>query len=420
MQVIRRKRPEATTSNNHETREFFLSCAGKMEEITKAELESIAAEFKLKITSVNINKGGIYFRSTIKDAFSAGLHLRTGGRMLLNLKKIYFLNENDFYKKAIKFDWSSYISSGRTFKIETKFDLGVDKKLRNSHFMSLKLKDAVVDQIRERTGTRPTIEKNKPDIFLRSKIVRGKGTLQAHIFVDLFGEPLSRRGYRVAGHIAPLKEDLAAAIVSKMNISKDTPLIDCMCGSGTVLIEAFLKANNIGPQFLKINQHKKNKTEYSLFYFDFISRDDKEALKKVLSKYSKDVIHNLENIKNKNIKGYDFSKESIALTRKNIKAAGFDKFITVELQDAQSLAPSFDEGVLFCNPPYGERLSDEKQLEKLYYNLGENLKRNFTGYTAWIFTGNPELRKKISLRTEKRIPFFNGAIECRLLKYSLF
>lgn len=420
MQTIRKKEPVVSSPNRNQNREFFLSCAGKMEEIAKSELEKVASEKNLRISSVNINKGGIYFRATIADAFTAGLHMRTAGRVLLNLKKIYFLNENDFYKKAAKFDWSSYISPGRTFKIETKFDLGVDKKLRNSHFMSLKLKDSIVDQIREKTGTRPTIEKNNPDIFIRSKIVKGKGILQAHIFVDLFGEPLSRRGYRVAGHVAPLKEDLAAAIVSQMDITEDTPVIDCMCGSGTILIEAFLKANNIGPQFLKINQHKKNKTNYSLMYFESISHDDREKLQKILVNYSKEIILNLENIKNKNIKGFDFSKESVTLTRKNIRAAGFENYISVELQDAQKLTPAFDHGILFCNPPYGERLSDEKQLENLYYNLGENLKRNFTGYTAWVFTGNPELRKKISLRTEKRVPFFNGAIECRLLKYSLF
>ena len=151
-----------------------------------------------------------------------------------------------------------------------------------------------------------------------------------------------------------------------------------------------------------------------------LNKLDSETLNRTLSDYSKDIINKFENLKNTNIKGFDLSKESLALTRKNIKAAGLDKYITIELQDAQRLTPPFENGILFCNPPYGERLSDEKQLEKLYYNLGENLKRNFTGHTAWIFTGNPELRKKISLRTEKRIAFFNGSIECRLLKYSLF
>lgn len=416
MTVIRRKSASKLT----EQREFFLSCAGKMEEIAKKELEDIAKEKKLKVSSININKGGVYFRSSILDAFTAGLFLRTAGRMLLNVKKIYFLSENDFYKKAVKFDWSEYIGERNTFKIETKFDLGVDKKLRNSHFMSLKLKDALVDQIREKTGNRPSIDKSRPDAFIRSKIVRGKGTLQAHIFIDIFGEPLSRRGYRVAGHIAPLKEDLAAAIVSKMNVNESTPVVDCMCGSGTILIESFLKANDIGPQFLRINLHKKNKTQFSVFNWPMLSKLDLETLNRTLSDYSKDIINKFENLKNTKIKGFDLSKESLALTRKNIKAAGLDKYITIELQDAQRLTPPFENGILFCNPPYGERLSDEKQLEKLYYNLGENLKRNFTGHTAWIFTGNPELRKKISLRTEKRIAFFNGSIECRLLKYSLF
>ena len=146
-----------------------------MEEIAKKELEDIAKEKKLKISSININKGGVYFRSSISDAFTAGLFLRTAGRMLLNVKKIYFLSENDFYKKAVKFDWSEYIGERNTFKIETKFDLGVDKKLRNSHFMSLKLKDALVDQIREKTGNGLVLINHALMLLLEVRLFVAKG-----------------------------------------------------------------------------------------------------------------------------------------------------------------------------------------------------------------------------------------------------
>ena len=141
-----------------------------------------------------------------------------------------------------------------------------------------------------------------------------------------------------------------------------------------------------------------------------LNKLDSETLNRTLSDYSKDIINKFENLKNTNIKGFDLSKESLALTRKNIKAAGLDKYITTELQDAQRLTPPFENGILFCNPPYGERLSDEKQLEKLYYNLGENLKRNFIGHTAWIFTGNPELRKKLAFEQKNGSPFLTAPL----------
>ena len=407
--------------NPPEIREFFITCAGQMEEILKGEVNTLKSSLSLKIANININKGGVYFRSTIEDAFTLGLHLRTANRLLLNVKKIYFVSEKDLYIKALKVDWSQYISSKNTFKIDTKFAVGVDKKLRNSHFMSLKLKDAIVDNIREKEGKRPSISKDNPEVFIRNKIIRGKGTLQAHIFLDLFGEPLSRRGYRVAGHVAPLKEELAAAICINMGVSESTPLTDMMCGSGTVLIESFLIANDIGPQFLKINLLEKSNRKFSIFHWPSTKNSPLYAqAQKILADYSKKVSRNLQDIKNAKIVGFDNSKESIALTRKNIKAAGFQDFIKTELSDAQTLAPKSTEGILFCNPPYGDRIGELKNLEKLYFNLGENLKRNFKGHTAWIFTGNPDLRKKISLRTEKRITLYNGPIECRLLKYSLF
>jgi len=414
----------STLTNLTEPKEFFISCPSECEELLLTEVKNQLKIQKLNPKMAKVNKGGVYFRGTFEDIIRTSVHLRTASRVFWIFDKIYFKDEQDFYRKALKTPWEHLLHSKKTFKIDTSTSGGSRAKIRNTHFMSLKLKDALVDSFRNKGAERPSVEKFRPNILIKNKIVSSNGPLQAQIHIDLFGIPLSNRGYRVPGHEAPLRENLAAAIALNMpEVSDEMAVIDSMSGSGTFLIESFLLRNKISPQFLRIKEYQKNQSTWSFNHFPvlFKNRTWMDKINKYIDEVANTDELNLINSQEKQFFGFDNDLKAVNVAADNLKKAGLFNKVIIKKSDATTIdSLGFNQGVIFCNPPYGERLGELKELEELYYKYGENLKNNFKGFNAFIFTGNQDLRKKISLRTSKRIKLYNGPLECRLLKYELY
>ncbi len=413
-----------TLSNLTEAKEFFISCPSECEELLYSEVKDQLKAQKLSPKMVKPNKGGVYFRGTFEEVIRTSIHLRTASRVFWIFDKIYFKDEQDFYRKALKTPWEHILHSKKTFKIDTSTSGGSRSKIRNTHFMSLKLKDALVDSFKNKGAERPSVEKFRPNVLIKNKIVSSNGPLQAQIHVDLFGIPLSNRGYRVPGHGAPLRENLAAAIALNMpEITSDMAVIDSMSGSGTFLIETFLLKNKISPQFLRIPEYQKDQATWSFNHFPvlFKNRTWTKKINSYIDEVAKKDEANLIDAQEEQFHGVDNDLNAVNVSMDNLKKAGLFNKVSITKSDGTKIdSKGFEKGIIFCNPPYGERLGELNELEELYYQYGENLKNNFKGFSAFIFTGNQDLRKKISLRTSKRIKLYNGPIECRLLKYDLY
>lgn len=401
---------------------FFASCPRDVEYLLEAEI----AEFKP--ISMRVELGGVAFQGPHPLAFNVLLHSRVASRVFKEIQIYSIMSEKDLYAKAKDKWWDKVFSLNQTFKINTLFDKETKENFNNSLIFSQILKDAIVDNFREKFGARPSVSTDRPDItFLLRVEKKGRHPgYNARILVDLCGDPLSNRGYRVESLKAPLRENLAAAIILTTDFDPQKDIFtDCMCGTGTLLIEALLIKANIAPTYLKIRKYIERKTPV----FDFLKHPWFTADKKSMREFDELAIgvynHSLKAInefETRQFFGLDISDRALETTREHLKRAMIDhNIVTLNKRDATKITP-FDPapGIIICNPPYGERMGDEESLQKLYHDLGENLKANFQGYRAYIFTSNPLLRKSIRLQTKKRHTFNNGGIDCRLLKYELY
>ena len=402
--------------------EFYFSCPSEFEDLLRNEIDEIIKVENLKVSDIYTQRGGVSVFCGFADIIKISLHVRTASKVFWSAFKFKFRREDDLHKKALKLNWTKVLHSNLTLKIDTSLDSGAKSLFRNSHFLSLKLKDSIVDYYTKKNEPRPSIDLNKPDVQILNKITYKHNSTQAHILIDLFGEPLSNRGYRQKGHEAPLRENLSAAIAKTISPQKDDCVIDSMCGSGTFLIESFLFTNGISPKYLKLDNFLNDQEIWSFSKIPAISKN-KSLLRQIKSycqSLARDNIQRLHSAGKSKYYGHDISEQSVRLARETVQKAKLDKFISIEKIDATRLRPMHQKGIIFCNPPYGERMGDVERLEQLYYDYGENLKKHFKNFDAWIFTSKPELRKKISLRTSQRVKFYNGPMECRLLQYKLY
>ncbi|MBL6990427.1 MAG: hypothetical protein ISR65_11640 [Bacteriovoracaceae bacterium] len=406
---------------------YFASCPRAMEELLVDEIK------KQRISDVKIHKGGVSFQAEEMKAFEVILESRIASRVFKEIYNFEFGKEKDIYHWAKKQNWPSFFSLRQTFKINTLLDYAASSSFRNSIAISQILKDGIVDKFREVTRKRPDVDLNEPEItfLLRIEHKTGRNKLKqwnGRILIDLCGnEPLSNRGYRRAEHSAPMRENLAAGIIlsTDWDPKKDT-FIDSMCGQGTLLIEALLIKERVPPTFLKI----KDIVEHNATPFAFMKHKWFQKNQGLVKKFRQRVQAKHEiwgkkwsTYKTNVFYGFDISSGALKATEKNLRRAVIPpSIIPLARKDARSLRPvGRRSGIVICNPPYGERMEeDDDRLRDLYHDYGENLKRNFKQFRAYIFTGNLELRKSISLQTSRRITMYNGNIECRLLKYELF
>lgn len=398
---------------------FFASCPRGMEAALSKELNEAGCRGLIPF------RGGVDFEADDEALFRIILGSRLASRIFMRLAERHVLDAKHIYKKFLDFKWTDVFDVEQTFKITTIFDGAAKEAFGNAMYVSQNLKDAVVDTFRAKFNMRPDVDKEDADVSLCLRVEQGdRRGFKAQLLLDLVGEPLSKRGYRKRVGEAPLKENLAAAIVSACDWKNDEVFVDAMCGSGTILIEAILASVNACPQFIRVNEYLEGKR----LAFDFLdhawfttSASREEAFNQYAKKEVERTLKALKDVPSNRFYGYDVDDRMLEVTRSAIRRLGIpDGRVTLDCIDATKLTPPSEHGVLVCNPPYGERMGEVNHLRDLYHNLGENLKSNFKGWRAFIFTGNLELRKNISLQTSARIPFYNGKIECRLLRYELF
>jgi 23S rRNA G2445 N2-methylase RlmL len=401
---------------------FFASCPREVEHLLEKEIRDLG------ITRIEVEKGGVAFKAEIEQALDVLLQSRVASRVFKELQVYTIASEKDLYARAKEKWWDKVFTVNQTFKINTLFDRETKENFSNSIIFSQLLKDAIADNFREKFGERPSVDTGRPDITFLLRVERKQGTdlYNARILVDMCGEPISNRGYREESLKAPLRENLAAAIILTTDFDPEKDIFtDSMCGTGTLLIEAILMKAKVAPTYLKIRQFIEKKVPV----FDFIKHPwftvDRKAVRMFEEKAMAIYNHSLaalNELQSRQFFGFDITERAMETTRIHLHNAMIDQqIVTLNKRDATKITPMDDPpGIVICNPPYGERMGEEEELKQLYKDYGENLKHNFKGFRAYVFTSNPLLRKAISLGTASRHTFYNGSLECRLLKYELY
>ena len=360
-------------------------------------LESVLAKELTALGASNVQTGRrmVSFTGDKELMYRANFQLHTAIRILKPIKHFRALSADDVYEGVMKVDWSEYISPDKTFAVDS---VVFSEEFRHSKFVAYKVKDAIVDQFRERTGKRPNISITNPDIRLHIHVADDQCTLS----LDSSGESLHRRGYRQESVEAPLNEVLAAGMILMTGWHGETDFIDPMCGSGTLLIEAALIARNMAPGLFRKEYAFEKWPDFDAELFDKIYNDDSQE---------REFKHH--------IYGYDVDMKAVNTARLNVKAAGLTSDITVEQQDFKDFTQPNQKSILVTNPPYGERISTPDLLGT-YKMIGERLKHQFTGNDAWILSYREECFDQIGLKPSIKIPVFNGSLECEFRKYQMF
>lgn len=379
--------------------QIFVSCPPGVADLTAAELRNCGAtqarEFKL----------GVQAEGSLEVAYRACLWSRTASRVLLPLGTFPAATQEQLYQGISSIDWQEHLNPNGTLAIDFG---GASSGITHTHFGALKTKDAIVDQFRERTGERPSVQLDQPDIRIDVRLDRDRATVS----LDLSGDSLHRRAYRARGVAAPLKENLAAAVLLRCGwpaiAEAGGELIDPMCGSGTLPIEAALMALDIAPGLLRS-------------YFGFIGwRGHDRALWDGLIEEAR-ARREATASKRITLRGYDADAQAVRAAIENVERAKLRGFVHVERRELEQLSRETDaqSGLVVTNPPYGERIGDQEQLQALYQTFGARLREQFEGWKAAVLTGNPPLAKAIGINARRTHTLFNGRIECRLLRFDV-
>jgi len=380
--------------------QLFATTPKAMEDILAEELKQLGAE------NVQAKMAGVTFQGDLEMAYRACLWSRTANRILLPLKSFEVHSKEDLYDAVKKINWFEHFTPDETFAVS--FSAKNSEVINNTHFGALVVKDAIVDQMRAKFQKRPNIELNRPTIKINVYL----NNENAQLSLDLSGESLHRRGYREANVTAPIKENLAAAMLLRSGwpemAKQGASLIDPMCGSGTLLLEAALIAADYAPGLLRS-------------YYGFLGwkQHDAECWQNLLADAEQRKTIGLQNMPI--ISGFDQSRRTVATAIQHVENAGFNNKIHIEKRDIADAKPatSWKPGLLICNPPYGERLGDEEEISQLYLQFGEVLKSRFQGWKASMIISNPEMGFRLGIRSQKPITLFNGPLECKLLRLNI-
>lgn len=360
-------------------------------------LEDILAQELMELGANNVEKGRrmVSFTGDKALMYRANFALRTAIRILKPIRHFRAKSADQVYDNIKEIDWSEYIGEGKTFTVDS---VVYSEEFSNSRFVTYKVKDAIVDQFRERTGKRPNISVADADVRLNIHIAEDRATVS----LDSSGESLHRRGYRQEAVEAPLNEVLAAGMIMMTGWTGETDFIDPMCGSGTLAIEAALIARNIAPGVFRKKYAFEKWPDFDAELFDDIYNDDSRE---------REFEHH--------IYGYDIDFKAVNMSKLNVKAAGLSSDITIEQQDFKDFRGHDGNAIIVTNPPYGERISTPNLLET-YRMIGERLKHAFKEGDAWILSYREECFQQIGLKPSVKIPLYNGSLECEFRKYSIF
>ena len=360
-------------------------------------LETVLATELIDLGANNIQIGRrmVSFTGDKEMLYRANFQLRTAIKILKPIKHFHATSADEVYSAVQEIDWTEYLTNETTFAVDS---VVFSTEFRHSKFVAYKVKDAIVDQMREKTGERPNIRVTNPDLQLHIHIAEYDCTLS----LDSSGESLHRRGYRQESVEAPLNEVLAAGIIMLTGWKGQCDLIDPMCGSGTIPIEAALIARGIAPGVYRKEYAFEKWSDFDQELFDRIYEDDSNE-------------HPFEH----HIYGYDINHNAANIATNNVKAAGLSKEITIAQQDFANFTQPAEQSVIITNPPYGERIS-APDLLSLYKMIGERLKHQFVDNDAWILSYREECFDQIGLKPSLRTPLYNGSLECELRKYQIF
>jgi putative N6-adenine-specific DNA methylase len=377
--------------------------------LTSKGLRSALSEelISLGVKHTSPQSGGLRFESSWKELYRLGLCSRLANRFLLPLKEFNAYNAADLYSGISKIDFSKRFDVTQTFSIQAS--VSDHKELRDQRFVTMKVKDAIVDQFREKTGERPDVSKDHPDYRV---VVRVKGP-EVWVALDLAENSLSHRGYRQKMVEAPLRETLACGILKLTGWNSSVPLVDPMCGSGTLLIEAARMALGLGPQVTPPRFLFEN--------FKGFERDAFLDVKKQVEEFWKSESRKALKERSPRLYGFDRSERAIEAARRNAQAAGVGEWIRFECRSVQDLKnpTSSQEGFIITNPPYGERLSSRREVSDLAHTVSERLKADFKGWQAWILSGGVEWSEGFHLKAKSSTALKNGPLDVRLMGYDI-
>lgn len=371
--------------------DFFAPCPRGLEQVLAGELRALGAE------GVDPREGGVAFSGALELACRANLESRVASRVLWRVASGPYGDERDLYALAHELDWERLFDARRTLRVDVS---ATRSPLRSLAFATLRIKDAVCDRMRARTGARPSVDKREPDVRVYAYLDATHATL----YLDTSGEPLFKRGYRRETDEAPLRENLAAGLVVLTGWSPPTTFLDPMCGSGTLVVEAALMAADRAPGLGR------------RFGFQKLAWYDGPAWQR-MAQAARDRVRSAP--AQPQLFASDRAAGAVAQAGAHLANAKVEAFVQVAQADVLERGAPAASGVLLANPPYGVRLDDQDTMAAFYPRLGDALKRHFAGWEAFLFTGDLRLAKLIGLKAARRTPLYNGALECRLFAFPL-
>lgn len=364
-----------------------------LEEIVAGELSKLGAQ------DIELHNRAVSFTGDLGVVYKCNLYLRTALRILIPIAKFEVANEQELYNEIKRINWEEYIGVDDTLGIDCVLNTPL---FNHSQFISQKAKDAIVDQFREKFDKRPSVDLDRPTLRLHIHVFGNTCT----VALDSSGESLHKRGYRDKTNLAPINEVLAAGLVLLSGWNKTSNFIDPMCGSGTILIEAALYAANIPPGYYREDFGFMRWRRYLAF--------DQELWQKIfdaaVSRISTDPVH---------VYGGELSHHVARKAKENVKRAKVEDMVNIREGDMADFIAPEGGGVVVVNPPYGERM-EKDDIPALYKMIGDTFKKRFTGYDCFIITSNMEALKNIGLKSSRRIPIYNGQLECRFVKYEMY
>lgn len=369
--------------------EYIAKTLYGLERVLADELQELGAG------GIQILNRAVSFSGDKKLLYRANYNLRTALKILIPIKEGQISNEQELYEFVRTINWSRFLKVEDTLAVEVSLSTNL---FRHTQYIAQKIKDAVVDQFRERFGSRPSVNLDNPTLRINAFINNNTVSLSR----DSSGESLHRRGYRVKQGPAPMNEVLAAGLIKLSGWDCAMPLVDFMCGSGTIAIEAALLSLHIPPGDLRMEYGFQRWRDYEPELFNEISKDRKPAADEKISVYASDI-----------------SADVVRLAQRHAQNAGVLKKIRFTTCHFNDLLPPPPPGLVIINPPYGERI-EQQNLNGLYQQIGDRLKNNYPGYDAWIISSNAEAVKHIGLKPSPRIIVYNGQLECRFNRYSLY
>ena len=337
--------------------------------------------------------GGVAFSGAWDTCYRVNLRSRVASRVLWRISEFHYATGEDLYKAARAIDWPRFFAVERTLRVNVTAQ---KSPLRSLEFATLRVKDAVCDRFRDALGKRPDVERAAPDVRVHVFLEKDKGAL----YLDTSGEPLFKRGWRAGQGEAPLRENLAAGIVMLTGWQPGEPFLDPMCGGATLLVEAAAMARGRAPGAKRS------------FGFEKLALFNARTWESVKAEKPAEPA-------DPSLFGSDNDAEALKAARRNLAAAGVERWVRLEQADVLERAAPAQSGVLVMNPPYGERMGSLDELARFYPKLGDSLKRKFSGWRCYIFTADLRLPKLIRLAPSARTPLWNGALECRLYEFRM-